>query len=511
MAEFNRLHMLNTEGDGKLTGDTSTADIDEMVANAAETGHLVIHMHGGLVKKDSAIKMGNRLIPRYKDSGAYPIILIWESGLFETLTQNWKEIFEEKIFQVLLKKVTKWAVGKLGKQFGAKAVGGLATPRDLDVIIELDKRKNSETPYETLEFQVNPSELTEKEEEDFLKELEKDPDFNSEIQAILAGIAPEHDKKEVGRKGIVTSHRLSSNTFMSPDVLDELKDENSGEGQKGLFSSLSTLKHAGKVLYRVVKRYVKGRDHVCLFTTVIEEIYREFYVANIGEGVWNLMKTDTKDAYEDVGGPTVRGGWYLMNAIGAQMQQKEFKVSVVCHSTGAIYVCHMLNYAIEAMKNHKVPSTFRLDNLIFLAPAVDFRLFASTLAKAKQLIEHFRMFALSEKEETNYWEIPVLYKGSLLYIIAGLLEKEPDDEEKSAFDRPIVGLQRYYTKTSVYQQEEIVMVKDFIQAQEHGAIWSLHESGPEDCRTDAKKHGEFDDTDTKHLTIESVCAILRKS
>lgn len=512
MTEFNRLHMLHTEGDGELTGKTSIADIDEMVAKAAEIGHMVIHMHGGLVDESKAIDLGTRLIPQYIGSGTYPIILVWKSGLLETVTENWKEIFDENIFQLLLKKVTKWAVGKLGKQFGTKAIGSLVTPSDLDVSIEINKRRAGSTPYESLRIDSNPKELSQEEEEAFLGELKSDPDLEQELAAILAGITPGHENKTVGRKGIVTSHRVSARSLMSPDVLEELKADKKHEGEKGLMSSASFLIHAGKVLYRVVRRFIDGRQHVGLYTTIVEEIYREFYMANIGACVWNMMKNDTKDAYENVGGSPVRGGWYLMNAIGAKMKEKPFKVSVVCHSTGAIYVCHLLNYAVSAMRSNKVPTTFRLENLIFLAPAVDFRLFAATLTNARQLVANFRMFALREEEETNYWEVPVLYKGSLLYMISGLLEKEPGDTETSAFDRPIVGMQRYFSKESVYRQEEVQVVKKFIQNQQNGAIWSVTLDGPVDCRADTKKHGEFDDTAAEsHVTMESVFALLAKS
>lgn len=35
------------------------------------------------------------------------------------------------------------------------------------------------------------------------------------------------------------------------------------------------------------------------------------------------------------------------------------------------------------------------------------------------------MFALTDKAERKYFEVPVIYKGSLLYIVSGLCEQDP--------------------------------------------------------------------------------------
>lgn len=43
------------------------------------------------------------------------------------------------------------------------------------------------------------------------------------------------------------------------------------------------------IAYRVIRRHVRGRDHG-FYPTVVEELLRELYLANLGAWVWDQMK-----------------------------------------------------------------------------------------------------------------------------------------------------------------------------------------------------------------------------
>src|SRR5262245_49000944 len=98
--------IIHTRGDGVL-GDTSPQQVAAIAQQIAAAPHSVIHFHGGLVKKQSAMDMAERLAPYYSVHGLMPLFFVWESGLVETIRNNASEIFDEKIFQVLLKRVLK--------------------------------------------------------------------------------------------------------------------------------------------------------------------------------------------------------------------------------------------------------------------------------------------------------------------------------------------------------------------------------------------------------------------
>ena len=60
------------------------------------------------------------------------------------------------------------------------------------------------------------------------------------------------------------------------------------------------------------------------------------------------------------------------------------------------------------------------------------------------------MFALTDKAERKYFEVPVIYKGSLLYIVSELCEQDPDA------DKPLLGMQRYWLGKVPYKRADIL-------------------------------------------------------
>ena len=120
-------------------------------------------------------------------------------------------------------------------------------------------------------------------------------------------------------------------------------------------------------------------------------------------------------------------------------------------------------------------------DVVFLAPACTFDFMAKRLPVFREARRNLRMFALTDENERGYWEVPVLYRGSLLYLVSGLCEDEVDN--------PILGMQRYHER------------KGTVRAEEHQGRGRVSEGSLRlvDCerragvQSGAVKHGAFDD------------------
>ena len=507
---------IHTTKDGRL-GDTTEADVRTMVEELKDSAKIVVHLHGGLVSKDRALEMADRLQPYYLNAGVRPIFMVWESGFVETIRNNLHEIDKEQIFTILVKKVLKYAVGKLTDTSDAKATGRLLLPNDIKVAIEFNKRRQQVTPF----FDVNPTgltELTQAERKRFESDLATDVAFQEESQAIVDGSRPAEEIQTVTAKGVTALHRRSARTLMSPDVVEELVADAAEKEGKGILSTAALIVRAGKILNRVIQRFVAQHDHG-VYATVVEEVLREFYLANVGADIWGMMKKDTADTFAEFGQVPKRGGWLLVQELGRVIKEGHRpEVSVVAHRAGAIYACHLLAHLDWARddQTHPLPRDFKLKNLIFLAPACDFRLFDRTLTRHRQsaLFDYFRMFALSDKLESGYWEVPGVYPRSLLYFVSGVVERELDN---SAYDMPLVGMQRYFnmqhrlTKLLVYRQPEVERVRQFLaqSPERRSEVWSEEDRGP-GLASDAIRHGAFTDTGERSRTIAAVQHLLQE-
>ena len=60
-------------------------------------------------------------------------------------------------------------------------------------------------------------------------------------------------------------------------------------GQKGIFSAAALVKAAVAITVRVIRRHIQKRDHG-FYPSIIEEILREFYIADFGSWLWGQMK-----------------------------------------------------------------------------------------------------------------------------------------------------------------------------------------------------------------------------
>ncbi len=269
---------------------------------------------------------------------------------------------------------------------------------------------------------------------------------------------------------------------------------------------------AAQVFRRVVSRYREGRDHG-VYATVVEEVLRQFYGTNVGSAMWGTMKRQARAAFTDPGQAPVRCGWYLCERLGMMVSGGHApQISIVAHSAGANYACHMVDY-VGTTRGPVFPDGFAFKNLLLMAPACNFGLFDAITTAQPPVFENFRLFALKDELERGYWEVPVIYPRSLLYLVAGAFEKESDGST-GAYDLPLLGMERYYTQSETYKQPEIDRVRRFLGTTPPGRqVWSVSAGGGLGLEADSRTHGRFfldaEDPPRPTQTMRSVLHVLK--
>jgi len=265
---------------------------------------------------------------------------------------------------------------------------------------------------------------------------------------------------------------------------------------------VTVARRAAKVLAAVIRRLRDKTDHG-IYPTVIEEILRAFYMANAGERIWSIMKNDTRQTFED--SDEVRGGRYFLDALADLVRSGERpEITLVGHSAGAVFVGNFLKHVekLRADPNDPFPADFKFKNVVFLAPACTFVEFKPVVERHADLFERFRMFTMYDANEAEDKLVSVLYPRSLLYLISGILEK--DDDGKSASDRPIVGMERYYARTDVYTQPEIEAVRKFVEERDSArVVWSPSAGGP-GMSSGAISHHLFDEDEQVRASMKAL-------
>ena len=172
-----------------------------------------------------------------------------------------------------------------------------------------------------------------------------------------------------------------------------------------------------------------------MYITISEEVLRDLYVDKLGGLLWNQMKKDTGDAFLQ----TTAGGALLLQQLAvmaAETPARVFdRITLVGHSTGAVFICNLLDKAAELLPDYQF-------DVIFLAPAVTHERFASTLSANAGTIRHFRQFAMTDVLEGRDSIVPIVYPHSLLYFVSGLLEWSADAD--ALIDEPLVGMEEVH-------------------------------------------------------------------
>ena len=505
---LDKKYYIHTGKDGSLGEtdlDTTQQDIDALVGGLSPGSRVAIIIHGGLVSKNKALETAEKLLPLYLEANVHPIFLVWETGPLETLHNLLKNVWKEGLFRSLVQKLLRHAAAKIGGELllGAKDARGLPVlPNDIETITEYQKLRLGKEPFEHIKpgaylptsVEVGgrgaagaalprpalslpvPAELDRLEDD-----LRTDRLFITEAEACARWL----QDREENRTKAAQPEGPAKETLADPKVFFDPSGPGGEVVARAFFSPLKAIKHAVKVFVRVVSRYRSGRDHG-LYSTVVEEVLREFYFTKVGAAIWGTMKRQASEAFAS----PQRGGCYLVDRLGAALlANKQLEVSLIAHSAGAVYACHLMNY-VHKSRGNNVPKDFTFQNVVLLAPACDFRLFGGVLGLNPLPWQNFCLFALQESLESGYWEVPFIYPRSLLYLVSGAFEKEVDGAT-GAFDLPLVGMQRFHSFDKTYTDDEFQLLRKFLAAGKGPrAVWSVftEEAG---LAIDTRTHGEF--------------------
>jgi len=475
---------------------------------------LVMHFHGGLISRPYALE---NIVPaltfKYRQAKTYPLFFVWESGLVESLVNNKDELGRDPAFRELVKKVTEWVLKKVSLNPDITFKG--AEGQDIDDIYRLRHEFNQwfdgKTPAPPVpdgQVPSGPSLLNTKAAsigvdsltQDILDEIDDDPAFKRVMQeaynATLQG--QQVTTRGQGSKNkaaiLLLSEEARDAMFSTDgDNLDQVVGK-----EKGVFTFLAIAHFTAKIVIAAIKRFRNGTDHG-VYCTVVEEVLRSAYGNLLGAGIWNGMKKDTVDSFEqglDPCGTLVVAKLRALEQAGCAFK----RITLVGHSTGAIYICNFL----DAAKAAGLVTPLRI---VFLAPAVTCARFAQSIAQHQnEALADFRMFAMRDERESADRMLGVVYTRSLLYFVAGLLEGEATDGGFSSIcDMPLVGMERYLTNAASRDNPDVRAVLDYLGQKPNRTVWSYVMGQAPGLNSDSRKHGDFDN-DT--ATLDSVAAFI---
>jgi hypothetical protein len=449
-------------------------DIDAMFLRyeTASVEKITLYFHGGLVNEKTGMETAIKMEKHLSSIGQTPICFVWETGLMETVASNIGKISDTKLFGKLIKILTKRLSSILGFDISeGRGVG--VTLSNAQVEAEL----NSKIPFENY-TQRN------------LESNGRGADASTNLPA-----------KPEDLEGEFKFEIESDFELISIIGESKLTIPNAGGGQsRGIIDTALLIKSVAKIAYRVIKRFVVKRDHD-FYPTIIEELLRELYIAELGAWIWNNMKVKSNDMWKDnsgISGINQYAGRYLFDKlVDFHKKHPDVEVNLVGHSAGSIAICNLLK-----MSASNYPQLV-FDKIIFMAPACRIDLFRDEIVLHQNRFKTFRMFTMTDNNEKHDLLVPYFYTHSLLYLISGILENEGND-----FDAYVLGLERDIRATPPYDSvEEIIESNKFLyeSGKDRTVFSQTNGTAPQGLRTQSLSHGEFDDDDA---TITSIKYIL---
>lgn len=495
-----------------MLDSTTPQDVDNIFDALKTEPKVVLYFHGGLVSRSAGMESAAKLLPGLLSAGAYPVFFVYESGFLEIVTRNLAEIAGEDVFKILLQRLLKYVVAKLRDPIGARGITTVQ-PTDIELHTELIKREAGEEPFASEPIDRSVAAVSDSEQRELREELASDGDLMGTIEAI-GETAQSNTSTAVNTRGLTTRSRKSTQTLMSPEIVDEIKndvDTAQAEGSRGVLSTAALLLRTGKILVRTIERFRSHRDHG-IYPTVVEEILREFYIANIGTAVWEAIKAETSDTFVETIGEN-RGGVCFLDRLAtfltATPKSSQPKISLVGHSTGGVFINNLLSAVARRQQAGTLPVDFAFEHIVFLAPACTFWTFETTIQQHSKLFSSFRVFGMQDEAECKDAIVPFVYTRSLLYFVSGLLEKGP--QGKAYADVPLVGMQRFYTHSDVYIGADEIDVQKYVNdhsmtSSARRFVWSPCDDG-NGLSSQSAKHGDFHSDPS---TLESVWSIIKR-
>lgn len=447
-------HVIHLAG-GKLQPGTVVPEIVKRALADTPAAGIIINAHGGLVsEKDARAVAQFKLYPHHVDWHTYPMYFVWETGPWEAPLNNLKEVLKA----ISKKLLFEWAMGKLEAKVSDLADNALVAEEDLEEgVLAKEWAENGEDPL--LDAALAQAWVD-------YQQAKSEPALAAESGSHV----PYIDTKQ----GAAINDRVAAELFGEPLAADM--------AMIGLRGWLQL----ARVFIRVVKRQRsgRGRRHVPV-GILFEELLREFYLGDlIRIGWWKQMQGDAEQSFNAPGA----GGRELMKALGEALKgvHPQPRITLVGHSAGSIFHCHLLDIAGEVAKD-------LVFDVVFLAPAVTCERFAQAIHRhasgAKPRIRRYRQLGMRDASEAGEWS--TVFPGSLLYLVSNVLE----DERRA--DVPLMGMERFFSwpvYASVPEAAAIKACADFLHAQGSDSAQWLEQSDLAGVDPKTKLvHGYFDD------------------
>jgi hypothetical protein len=457
--------------DGKFA-ETNRADLARFFASLGTTDKLVVHFHGGLVSRQAAHDTAAILEPVFRAGGGASLFVVWNTDLETTLTDNLGKIAAEAIFWTIVQRIKELLHWKLtiaaAGVAGARAAARRA-PIQLAASVSPARLRQAAAAERPAPVRIAP--LTYDEANQIQRQLLRDRLLQQRILEILP--------RQTGARGARTGGKP---TRMSPNLYRQLAPKGPGKARAAPAAAF-LIKIILKVLRAVISRCRKGTDHQ-LYTTIVEEVLRAVYLANLGRAVWTAMKDNAPNAFRP--GAQVHGGTALIEELGAWLKPGR-RLTLTGHSAGSIFILELLEHAAKQQLALGA-------NVVLMAPACTFERFTTAIPSIRATVNAMRLYSMCDEREHGYWEVRHIYNASLLYLISGILEAKSDT--------PILGMQRFYSGTGPYKVPELLEVDHFFTNE---LVWAPSLIAPQ-RETDGKTHGGFDEELLMKASLQDIVA-----
>jgi hypothetical protein len=450
---------------------TTPADIDALFEElrTSEAKSLVMYFHGGLVSESVGTETAKSIAPVFQSAGAVPLSFVWETGLLEILRDNLLEIYKTELYQKFLK----WLLRRISQRFGGfeQRGAGVAIP-----LSRIEQELAKPEPFASYDDPMHISAgdarggVTLSESDLEMLEAELQAEFQLDVEADNAVI----------------------------DQVDALSGTTTQPEARGL-ADMQIAKMLAAIAYRVIRRHLHRRDHG-FYPTVVEELLRELYLADLGAWIWGSMKQKAATMWLPNSGllnDEQHVGTYVLGKL-SELQDKysDFSIHLVGHSAGSIAICELLRAAAA------LDLSLNIDTIVFMAPAGRSDLGVAELVRYPQRFKEFRCYTMADSYEREDKLVPMVYTRSLLYFISGVLE--PDE-----VDAPIMGMMRHASGQGDFASGPAAEWAEFIKAQSRLVLSDSTELNPRanpGFRSSSCSHGDFDNDS---LTLESLTELLR--
>lgn len=453
---------------------TLPSDIDVIFQRYENEGvkKISIYFHGGLVNEKTGMETARKMQKHISDVDQTPLCFAWETGLVEAISSNIGKISETKLFGKLIKILVKKLSEKLGFDL-AEGRGAGISMSDAQIEVEL----NTKNPFEN--YNQNKLQTAGRGADATTNLPDRPEDLEGEFKYAI--------ESDLELLAVLGDTKLTIET-------------NNNQQSRGIINTALLIKHVALIAFRVIRRFVKKRDHD-FYPTIIEELLRELYIAELGAWVWNNMKIKSNDMWKDntgLSGVNQNAGRYLFDKlVEFHKKYNDIEVNLIGHSAGSIAICNLLKMTSVIYPN------LIYNKIIFMAPACRIDLFNTEIVSQQQRFNKFRLFTMTDVNEKKDLLVPYFYTHSLLYLVSGILE-----DEGKEFDGYILGLERNIRANHPYDSvQEIIDTNKFLYAiNENRAIFSqTDDTAADGLKTKSLSHGGFDDDDA---TISSIKFIL---